>query len=172
MSDWISCGRFGRPHGVRGAIRLWCHNPQTDLLKVDAQIHVGSSPTQLKSYTIISIRKDAKSHILSLKEIQSRQEITLLTHQEWFTQRDSFEDLDEDEVYLVDLIGMEGRFDDGRSLGQVKDIIDTGASEILIFQGPLGEIMVPYVGVFVANVDLDERLILINLVDGLIEGGL
>ena len=75
MSDWISCGRFGRPHGVHGAIRLWCHNPQTDLLKSNTQIHIGSSPTELKSYTITNVRKDAKSHILSLKEIRSRQDI-------------------------------------------------------------------------------------------------
>ena len=172
MSDWISCGRFGRPHGVHGAIRLWCHNPQTDLLKANAQVYVGSSPTELKPYTIAKIRKDAKSHIVSLKEIQSRQEITRLTHQEWFTQRDAFDDLNEDEIYLVDLIGMEGRLDDGRSLGKVSDIIETGASEILIFQGDLGEIMVPYVDVFVANVNLEHRLITIHLVDGLLEGGL
>jgi 16S rRNA processing protein RimM len=172
MSEWISCGRFGRPHGVHGAIRLWCHNPQTDLLKPTVQIKVGVSPSDLKVYTIVHVRKDAKSHIVSLKEIRSRQDTTQLTHQEWFTQRNAFDHLDDDEIYLVDLIGMEGKLDDGRSLGKVKDILNTGASDILIFQGDLGEVMVPYVELFIAEVNLETQSIVVNLVDGLLEGGL
>jgi 16S rRNA processing protein RimM len=120
----------------------------------------------------VHVRKDAKSHIVSLKEIRSRQDTTQLTHQEWFTQRDAFDHLDDDEIYLVDLIGMEGKLDDGRSLGKVKDILNTGASDILIFQGDLGEVMVPYVELFIAEVNLETQLIVVNLVDGLLEGGL
>ena len=171
MDKWIVCGRLGRPHGVHGALRLWCHNPDTQALEPNQTIYLGVSPKELKHYTLEYVRKDAKSHIVRLKEVQSRQDAADLTHKEWFIQRSAFEKLEDDELYFADLIGLEGRLEDGRSLGTVKQVIEAGAGEILIFKGELGEIMVPYVDAFIARVDLESQVIYVYAVDGLIEGG-
>ena len=180
---WITCGQFGRAHGIKGDIRLWVHNPQSKLLKPGQTmsltapkphgIHTDVSPIPPQNhYQLKRVRKDAKGLIVNLEGVFSRQDAEALNHCLWVMQRKDFKGLAKDEFYFADLIGVTGILDDGRSIGEVQSFVEAGAGMILVFEGEFGEIMVPYVDAFVIRLDLSQKQIHIHSVPGLLEGGL
>jgi len=129
-------------------------------------------PSNLSQHHLLGHRKDSKGLIVKLEGINSREDAQLLNHKAWVIRRSDFPQLKDDEFYFSDLIGMSGALDDGDSLGVLRDILEIGSGEVLIFEGPHGEVMVPFVSAFILDLDFDERLIKVRAVDGLIEGGI
>ena len=110
--EWVVCGRFGRPHGVRGEVRLWGYNHHTELLKEGMSLYLGKHPKHAKasvlpaSYrlTLTKVRSDNKGLLLSFKGINQREQAQDLNHMAWLTARSEFPPLADDEFYLLDLI--------------------------------------------------------------------
>lgn len=187
---WSVCGRFGKPHGVRGEVRLWLYNPQTDLLVADQLIFIGDHPTEQRaapeapSYQlkVKSVRADSKGVFLSFYELQGRDQADYLKHLAWLAPRSAFSPLESDEFYLTDLIGAQGLcfapdepdddLSQGRSIGQLSDIFEAGAGDIFVFTGSdLGEVLIPHHESFIIDLDLDSRLIKVRDLPGLINKG-
>ena len=184
---WVHCGQLGRPNGVSGALRLWPHNPRTPLLRPGARLcvapprpekerrdHVELAASEVVTYTITALRRDAKGVVVRLAEVKSREEAQALNLHAWVARREEFAALGDDEVYFSDLIGARGVLDDGRPLGALLDVLHNGATELLLFSGPEGggEVMVPYVlDVFILKVDTDARVVTVRAMPGLLEGG-
>ena len=184
--QWVYCGQFGRPHGVRGAVRLWPHNPQTELLKPGSTIYVTKrrqeepkgelvqlTATSIDAYTVQKSRRDAKGWVVALEELTSREDAERVKLCDWVARREDFPEPAEDEFYFSDLIGAEGVLDDGRSIGALIEVLEAGAGEILSFEGVgEGEVLVPFVwDSFILKVDLEARRVEIRAVKGLLEGG-
>ena len=86
VCEWITCGRFGRPHGVKGEVRLWGYNQHTDLLDEGMCFYVGQHPKHPNSkvkvaahqLTLTRIRSDHKGLLLGFKELNSREDASLV----------------------------------------------------------------------------------------------
>lgn len=185
---WVYCGQFGRPHGVHGAVRLWPHNPQTELLKPGNKVYVSRQRSEEESrgefiklpastvdvYTIRKARRDAKGWVVAFEEISTREQAERVKLCDWLTRRQDFPEPAEDEFYFSDLIGAEGILDDGRSLGILLEVLEAGAGEIFVFEGlGEGEVLVPFVWEsFILKIDLENHQVHIRTVKGLLEGGI
>ena len=194
--EWVVCGRFGRPHGVRGEVRLWGYNNHTELLKEGMFLYLGKHPKHPKSsvhpashrLTLTKVRSDSKGLLLSFKEINQREQAQDLNHMAWLSTRSQFPPLAEDEFYLLDLIGAQGLAVDPKydqetlspealnsatSIGRLTSLLEAGAGEILIFESQeFGEVMVPNQEPFVLSIDLEQRQIILRAIRGLLEGGI
>ena len=62
--------------------------------------------------------------------------------------------LDADSNFITDLYGLRGVADDGRDLGKLTDVMQPGGNDVYVFNGPLGEVLVPALKSVVAKVDL------------------
>jgi len=162
-------GRFGRPHGVRGDIRFWPFNPESELLKKSAAIRIGQTAQDTRSYTVQHVRRDAKGVVVRLKEFDDRDDVRVLTNQQWFEDRADFPELADDEIYYADLIGMTCRDESGVSLGPIKDVVDVGPNSILVIDHGGREVMVPNVDAFVLSMDMDAQEVIIRPLDGLLD---
>jgi len=79
--------------------------------------------------------------------------------------------LKEGEYYEYQLIGLEVWTTDGELLGQVAEILYTGANDVLVVQrpGPGGrEILIPAIKQVVLSVDLGAGRLTVQLLDGLL----
>ena len=70
--------------------------------------------------------------------------------------------LDEDSNFLTDLYGLRGVVDDGRDLGRLTDVMQPGGSDVYVFKGPLGEVLVPALKSVVLAVDLQAGQMRLN----------
>jgi 16S rRNA processing protein RimM len=76
--------------------------------------------------------------------------------------------LEEGECYLHQLLHMRVVTEDGEELGEVVDLIETGANMVYVVRGTRGEILVPDIKEVVVDVDVGARQITVRLLDGLI----
>ena len=106
--------------------------------------------------------------IVKFKGIDNINDIEKYKGKGLFVPREDAVPLDEDEYYIADLIGMEVFTEDGR-FGVVKDVMETGANEVYIVESDdHGEVLIPAIRQCVLDVNVEEKKMLVRLLDGLI----
>jgi len=164
----LEFGRFGRAHGVRGELRFQPYNPQSPLLKAGRTIRVGRGPEQTDGFRVERLRFDAKGVVMKLDGIDDRDAAGRLTHQKWFEDRADFPRARPDEIYVVDLIGLEARTADGRLLGTIVHVLELGPHDVLVIRGQGRQHLIPNVPAFVREMDFDEKRVTITPIEGLL----
>ena len=131
-------GRIGAAHGIKGEVRIQSFTEEPLGLKDYGEL---STNRPGLTVTIESARATTNVLVARLKGIHSRTEAEKLNGVELYVERDRLPDIeDEDDFYLVDLIGLEARAADGQVLGKVLAVPNFGAGDILeIGGGPGGE---------------------------------
>ena len=167
----IELGTFGRAQGLRGEIRFWAHNPASPLLQKGRVALVGASKENVTEMIVNRVRRDRKGLFVGFENCQDRTTAEGLTGFKWFQSRASFEMLADDELYIADLIGLSVVSADSQSIGTLVDVIEVGPTFLLLVKMEHREIMVPYVDEFVEHVSLDEGVIKIKVLEGLLETG-
>lgn len=84
-------------------------------------------------------------------------------------QSDAWE-LEEDEFYEYDLIGLEAFTAEGKRIGQVTKLLRTGGNDLLVIEGENNrEILIPFVDEICKEVDVEAKRITINAPEGLLD---
>ncbi len=79
-------------------------------------------------------------------------------------------ELDDDEFYEYDLIGLQAVTTDGESIGRVKELLRTGGADVLVVELRDGrEAMIPFVDEICPTVDLEAGQIVVKPPAGLLE---
>ena len=76
--------------------------------------------------------------------------------------------LDPDEYYSDELIGLSVLTDAGMGLGELVDILWTGANEVYVVEGSFGEVLLPAIAEVIQVVDLQAGEMVVKLLPGLI----
>ncbi len=114
--------------------------------------------------------KESKTHsdlvVACAHDVDDRNSADCLRGARVFVSRASFPTAQKDEFYWVDLIGLEVVNREGLGLGQVRDLLSTGPQTVLVIdhlvEGKLQERMIPFVAVYIDDVDLNLRRILVD----------
>src|SRR5205085_691985 len=69
-------------------------------------------------------------------------------------------------VYAFQMVGLEVETDDGRRLGVLESVVQTGANPVYIVQGER-EWLIPATAEVIRNVDLERRIVTVRLPPGL-----
>jgi 16S rRNA processing protein RimM len=77
--------------------------------------------------------------------------------------RDQLPQLDKDEIYWIDLIGLAVRNAKSESLGTIDNLLETGANDVLVVKAEDGtERLIPFIPQVVLNVDRENRLVTVD----------
>lgn len=83
--------------------------------------------------------------------------------------REKAKKLPENTYFIADLIGLEVYSDEGKLIGKVDDIYNTGANDIYVVKDDLGkQTLLPGIKDVIKNVDLEKGQIIVHLIPGLI----
>ena len=78
-------------------------------------------------------------------------------------------ELEEDEYFIADMIGMAVETEEGKEFGTLKDVIETGANDVYLIDSiEHGEVLVPAIKECILNVNIEECRMKIHLMDGLV----
>lgn len=75
--------------------------------------------------------------------------------------------LEPDEFYHHDLLGLPVTTDDGTDLGAVHEVLETSGNTVLVIRGEVGETLLPFLDDVITNIDLAARQITVRLMEGL-----
>jgi 16S rRNA processing protein RimM len=149
-TERILVGEIGRPHGVRGLVRIqsFTANP--------ADI-AGYGPLSDESGGKIFALQWLSGGLARIEGVADRDAAARLTGTRLYVARDSLPPPDEEEFYLADLIGLTARDTAGETLGQVRAVEDFGAGSFLTILTQAGkDVLVPFTKAAVPRVELAE----------------
>ena len=79
-------------------------------------------------------------------------------------------ELEADEFYEYDLIGLEAVTVGGQRIGRVVHLLRTGGTDLLVIEGDIKqEILIPFVDEICLEVDLENRRLTVNPPEGLLD---
>ena len=83
--------------------------------------------------------------------------------------RDNAVKLEENENFIVDLIGIKVVTDEGQELGTLTDVLLTGANDVYEVDTGSKKILLPAIPSCILDVDLDKQTMLVHVLDGLLD---
>lgn len=101
----MELGVLGRPHGVRGAIHIRLHNPESDAFETLTRLFLATERGGREELRIASAEERPKSWVLTFEGHSIREQAEALTGRRVFALRRELPALAPDEYYLMDLIG-------------------------------------------------------------------
>ena len=81
--------------------------------------------------------------------------------------RSDMEKLPDGEYYWQDLLGITAVTEDGQILGRIRGIIPTGSNDVYVCREGSREILLPAITEVIRKVDVEGRIMVVRLLDGL-----
>ena len=167
--DLVPLGKIVKPHGILGELKIRLFNSESETLKVGQSVWVGLEKKDYEPYIIEKISLQFEKSRLKFKNVNDRNSAELFRNFTLSVCRDEFPEIIDEEFYLVDLIGFNVVDQTGKTVGEVSDIMENPASDILIISYEDKEHLIPLVDDFVTLFDFEKKQVTINLIDGLID---
>jgi len=167
MKDYLELGQIVNTHGLTGLLKVMPWTSRVgDILSFD-HIYVGKAK---KKYEIKNAQIHKNSVLLELADVKSIDDADKLKNEIIYMSRDFMPELEKDSFYMADLIGLTAYLPDGKKLGVVKDVLETGANEVLEIVGEdAKEYFVPFIKSCVCDVDIDGGCVSITPLEGLFQ---
>ena len=146
-SDFVPIGRVGRPHGLDGSFFVEGPSERADAFASGATVYVDGAAVK-----IIASKRGSQNRPVIRLERRVERGATLAVPCE------SLPALDADEFYAFQLVGLAVEEEGGRLLGQVREVLDYPAHDVLELDSGLS---LPLVEACVRKVDLEGRRIVI-----------
>ncbi len=171
-------GRLGRPHGIRGDVKV---TPETDdptRLAGLKRIFAGQTPENVREYGVRNVRfqypKGRTVVLLALDGADSPEAAEALRGLNLYAHTDDLPPLAEGQAFLHDLAGLAvWAVDDAgeptERLGTVRDVYDGAQLLFAVEREGRPEVLLPDVEEFVAALDLPGRRLLVRPPAGLFD---
>jgi 16S rRNA processing protein RimM len=157
---FLVLGKLRRPHGVQGEIPLEIYTHLLDLLAPGCVVYVGDAH---QPYTIEKTRWKQKLLLLKLAKINDRTIVSALTNELVYIKTSELPSLPEDDFYYHQLIGLQVFEEDGRYLGVLVEILETGANDVYLIKDEAGdEVLIPAIEEVVLDIDLDQDKMIVS----------
>ncbi len=167
--QFVSVGRVIKTHGTKGRIIVRLENPKSIRLKPSESIYFGDEITELQPYIIHFVRISGLNARIELVGIDDRDKALGLIHKTaWCSEKD-LAPLTPDTYYYYQLKGLNVRTTDGRQVGILTDIMQTGANDVYIVQSEDREHLIPAIRSVIRSIDLKSGIMEIEDVENMLE---
>ncbi len=169
MEKLLKVGVISSTHGLKGEVKVF---PTTDDVKRFRQLKevlldAGDEKTVLQ---IEQVKFFKQFVILKFKGIDDIEDVQKYKGKDLLVTRENAVKLKKDEYFIADLIGVGVISDDNSLRGILKDVIQTGANDVYVIDLEDGrQLLLPAIKECVLMVDLDENIMKIHVLDGLLD---
>jgi 16S rRNA processing protein RimM len=167
-SDLLPIGRVVKAHGVRGKIKVKYFGENPHLFPY-REIFIKDRAGKSVSYEILEAVSQPPRIILKVKGVERAEDAQALAGKEVLIRKETLPDLLEDEYYWAEILEMVVETEEGKKIGRMKEILDTGASDVWVIEGKKGEILLPATKEVIRSVDRKSGVIRVRWMEGLWE---
>ena len=158
----LQLGYVSRAHGLNGELGIRPFDPASETLYDVDRLHLKLRDGSERTVELDSVRDATKDFLVGLLGVHRREQAEALVGATVSVFREDLEPPGEGEYFLGDLMGLRAVDEQGRELGKVAEIWETGPVPNLVVRGPVGELVVPFADEFVPTVELDKGQLVIR----------
>ncbi len=164
---FLAVGKVRRPHGVTGDVLVEIYTDFPERIKPMAKLYAGEDYIPL---TIRRLRVHNDGFLLTFDGFSTPEQVGRFRNQILYIVATNAAVLPEGEYFFHELIGLSVKDEAGKVLGQVAEILETGANDVYMVRNDAGrEILLPAIAEVILNVDLVSKIIKVHLLPGLME---
>ncbi len=167
----ICIGAFAGARGVRGEVKIKSFTAEPGAIADYGTVVDESGTREFRiRVTGLGSGKALGMVFARLNGIDDRDVAEGLKGTRLYVPRSALPEVQEDEFYFADLVGVRAELVDGRTLGLIREVHDFGAGSVLEIAGEdFGTVMVPFTQSAVPVVDLATGRVVIDPPAGLLE---
>jgi 16S rRNA processing protein RimM len=164
---FVPIGRVAKTHGLDGELSVILRHPTQSTPSTGITVWFVPPPSGVRSGRLESIRQGPKGPLFTISGVDDIDAAASLVGSTLVVSPDDvptdWAGLDRDDAGL--------RVEDAErgSLGTVVETIVTGANDVWIVEGPLGQVLVPVIDDVVIEIDEAARVAHVRLLPGLLE---
>jgi 16S rRNA processing protein RimM len=171
MEKLFNVGKIVNTQGIKGELRIIS---STDFKEERFQpgnklLIVNGNTNEILEVTVKSHREHKNFDIVQFEEFNNINQVEKFKGCTVKVHESQLSELDEDEFYFHEIIGCKVITIQGEELGIIKEILTPGANDVWVVKGDKGkEILIPYIEDVVKEIDINNKIIKIDVLEGLI----
>lgn len=163
---FLVVGKLHRPHGVEGEIILEVITDFPERLQPEVGVYVGEEHRLLR---IRDRRQHARGLLLAFEGYHDPERVGELRNQWVYVRAEDRPPLPEGEYYHHQLLGLRVVDEEGKHLGILTHILDTGANEVYVVRPESGpEILLPAIEPVILDINIEKGEMRVHVLPGLI----
>lgn len=159
--ELLELGKISGVFGVKGWVKVHSYtDPREGIVKYRSWLL--KQKGDWREFSVEEGRRQGKTVIARLKGINDCDQAMLLMGAKIAIHPDQLQDLDDDEYYWRDLVGLRVINAEGVELGTISHMMETGANDVMVVKGDR-ERLIPFTqGIAVIDVDLSAGVIKVD----------
>lgn len=163
--EYLLVGHLRRPHGLLGDLLMEIQTDFPERLKPGAEVYVGS---RYQKRLVVASRPHAGRLLIRFEGLDSPESVGMLRNTDVFVLTVDRPPLRAGQVYHHQLLGSAVVDEHGVRLGELTEIIRTGANDVLVIRRPLGgELLLPAIGAVILETNVSNQVIRVRVPPGL-----
>lgn len=159
----IIVGRIIGVHGIRGQVKVYSDcRPRESIFHYR---HFSATKDNHEPLILKLLRgtRSGKNLIAHFSGIDEREQAAALTGYILCINRNQLPALKNDEYYWTDLIGLKVQNRQGIILGEVQELFETGANDVLVIRDQQEEILIPFIQkTYIEKIDLNTGMMFVD----------
>ncbi len=165
--DYLAIGHLRRPHGVYGEMVMEVHTDFPERIKSGMKVFVGESHDAM---VIDGARFHNEGLIIKFQGVETPKGVGRYRNLWVYVASADRPPLPEGQYYFHELIGLQVADEKDESIGELTEIIETGANNVYVVTRPDGsEVLLPAIPSVILDVEMGRHLMRVHLLDGLLD---
>ena len=170
MTEKLTVFRIGQivnTQGLKGEVRVY---PYTDdINRFDELEYFYIDKNLNNKYEVERVRYKGNMVIMKIKDIDSIELAEKLKTKNMYIGREQGRELEEGEIFVSDLIGLDVFTVDGEKVGVLKDVLQHAINDVYVVSSGEKEYLIPSIEKFVPTIDLDQNKMIIDPIKGMLD---
>ena len=170
MEDLFQVGVITTTHGVRGEVKVFPTTDEPARFKKLKKVLLDTGKEKI-SLEISQVKFFKNLVILKFRGIDNINDVEKYKGKSLLIPREQAVTCEEGEYFIADLLGLKAETEDGQHLGEVKDVLKTGANDVYVVERGDKEgtqVLLPAIRECVKHVDMEAGVITVHIMDGLL----
>lgn len=177
----IKIGKIVNAVALRGEVKVYHYSDYKERFEELEEILVERNAAKkhtMESYEIEGVRYQKDMAILKLKGVNDRNAAEALKDCDVYITEADLRELPEDTFYIRDLMGCRvinrsENTENEEEIGIITDVLQNTAQDIYQVKTKAGkEVLIPAVGEFIKEINIDEKTVIVSLIPGFMDGAL
>jgi 16S rRNA processing protein RimM len=162
----LAVGKLLHPHGVHGEMLMEIYTDFPERLVPGIVLYLDPPADSLH---LLKRRSHKAGLLVTFEGYSTPEAVGHLRNRLLFVRADDRPPLAEGEYYLHQLLDLRVASEAGQDIGAVREIIETGATDVLVVRPAFGrDVLIPFVDKFVREIDLQKGVIMVRLIPGML----
>lgn len=169
MDNYLRVGVISSTHGIRGEVKVFPTTEDINRFKSLKEVILDTGKEYL-NLEIQNVKFFKNMAILKFKGIDNINDIEKYKGKDLLVTRENALPLEEGEYYVYDVLGSSVVTEDGKELGELKEILATGANDVYVVATPdRKELLIPSIPQCILNVDVEQKVVTVHLLEGMMD---